>query len=591
MQHRQDIDGAERELRAAMKCDPQHTEVRRNLDTILASKLKTIQRHTLLTAADDRSGSGACSGANAGSRKKGKRKKKRRGEAADSTDGADHDYIETDRVYGTGAGAGKGAASDANASVGAGVSVGEHTDPSPSTKKKAARKPCGSCGKLVEGTLKCGRCKSTCYCSRDCQKAHWKHGGHKHECRPLVEAAKVVPAATVVVQMEGMSLGSDSGSTTARDSNDEDECAICLDLVNGTNSRQLPCGHVYHRECVQELRKRGVNDLCPQCRAPLPPGAEEAYYQATMLGVRAERMSKGSVQDRLITEVEHLLREVLQEDPSHALAHDSLGVILLEYRQDIDGAEREYRAAIKCDPQHANAHCNLGAILLEHRQDIDGAEREIRAAIKCDPQHANSHCNLAVILYSRYDIDGAERVCRTAIKCDPQHTKAHGLLDRILASKRTASMTPCASQGHTSLTAAGDRSGGGAGSGVKRKKKRSGKVADCTEGAGHGNIEKGWTHGPSAASGAVSDANASVGAGVSVGEHTDPPPSTKGKSARKPCGSCGKLVEGTLKCGRCKSTYYCSRKCQKVHWKAGGHKQECRLAPAKQTTCLGGSAS
>jgi hypothetical protein len=248
--------------------------------------------------------------------------KKRRGKkVADCTEGASLENIEKDWVHG--AGAGEGAASDVDVGVGAEVNVDENIDSSPSTKKKSARKPCGSCGKLVGGTLKCGRCKSTCYCNLQCQKAHWKDGGHKQECRtPPTKAAKPRPAATVLaLQMEGMSLGSDSGRTAARDSNDEVECAICLDPVDGTNSRQLPCGHVYHRECVQELRKRGVNDLCPQCRAPLPPGAEESHCQATMLLVRAQRMPKGSEQDRLYTEAENLYREVLQEDPQHVVVH------------------------------------------------------------------------------------------------------------------------------------------------------------------------------------------------------------------------------------------------------------------------------
>ena len=47
------------------------------------------------------------------------------------------------------------------------------------------------------------------------------------------------------------------------------------------------------------------------------------------------------------------------------------------------------------------------------------------------------------------------------------------------------------------------------------------------------------------------------------------------------CASCG-ASEGSIPgikkhsaCGRCKMTYYCSPKCQKGHWKNGGHKQHC----------------
>ena len=49
----------------------------------------------------------------------------------------------------------------------------------------------------------------------------------------------------------------------------------------------------------------------------------------------------------------------------------------------------------------------------------------------------------------------------------------------------------------------------------------------------------------------------------------------------KDCANCG-ASEGTIPgitvhkpCNRCKITYYCSVRCQKRHWKVGGHKQSC----------------
>jgi hypothetical protein len=45
---------------------------------------------------------------------------------------------------------------------------------------------CGSCGKEVaQGSRNniCGGCKSVRYCGKDCQKAHWKSGGHKALCK------------------------------------------------------------------------------------------------------------------------------------------------------------------------------------------------------------------------------------------------------------------------------------------------------------------------------------------------------------------------------------------------------------------------
>ena len=70
------------------------------------------------------------------------------------------------------------------------------------------------------------------------------------------------------------------------------------------------------------------------------------------------------------------------------------------------------------------------------------------------------------------------------------------------------------------------------------------------------------------------------------------PPSTP-LPPRKVCAwsGCGKQLAADLaeqkKCGRCKSTFYCSRRCQKQHWAAGGHKEDCEEPPCC-TICLEG---
>ena len=66
------------------------------------------------------------------------------------------------------------------------------------------------------------------------------------------------------------------------------ECAICLDALSERECLQLPCGHVYHQSCVKGLRKFGVNDACPECRAPLPAGPAATYDAAARLVVSAE---------------------------------------------------------------------------------------------------------------------------------------------------------------------------------------------------------------------------------------------------------------------------------------------------------------
>ncbi|KAJ7388750.1 hypothetical protein OS493_035860 [Desmophyllum pertusum] len=49
-----------------------------------------------------------------------------------------------------------------------------------SAAKRAAS--CANCGKVVEKLKRCARCHVTLYCGRECQKEHWKKGGHKQRC-------------------------------------------------------------------------------------------------------------------------------------------------------------------------------------------------------------------------------------------------------------------------------------------------------------------------------------------------------------------------------------------------------------------------
>ena len=55
---------------------------------------------------------------------------------------------------------------------------------------------------------------------------------------------------------------------------------------------------------------------------------------------------------------------------------------------------------VAIDPEYANAHYNLG-VLLDHKEDYDGAEPHYRRAIAIDPEHAEAHCNLDILLEQR----------------------------------------------------------------------------------------------------------------------------------------------------------------------------------------------
>ena len=64
-----------------------------------------------------------------------------------------------------------------------------------------------------------------------------------------------------------------------------------------------------------------------------------------------------------------MYRKAIELDPSHAKAHNNLGLLLETVRKDYDGAEKMYRKAIELDPSHAMAHNNLGLLLQNVRKD------------------------------------------------------------------------------------------------------------------------------------------------------------------------------------------------------------------------------
>ena len=52
---------------------------------------------------------------------------------------------------------------------------------------------------------------------------------------------------------------------------------------------RLPCGHHFCKECVESLRKYGLKQVCPECRAPLPEKAEELFDQCARRYVVVDR--------------------------------------------------------------------------------------------------------------------------------------------------------------------------------------------------------------------------------------------------------------------------------------------------------------
>jgi tetratricopeptide (TPR) repeat protein len=238
-----------------------------------------------------------------------------------------------------------------------------------------------------------------------------------------------------------------------REKGDQGECAICLQALTA-DEVELDCKHKYHRGCISQLRNFGVNEICPQCRTPLPLGPDELWDKSVRRIARG-RMTADKELSRLHNEkAKQLLQTLITEEPDGARGHFGMGSILVT-ENDAEGAMREFQEATKADPKHADAHILLGLVMMKQRYH-KAAEQEFREAIKVETEGSDvggtytfnfalAHRSLGTLLQCNKDYAGAEAEYRAAIKSsharsthdsDPEQANTHYLLGRLLETTK-----------------------------------------------------------------------------------------------------------------------------------------------------------
>lgn len=234
------------------------------------------------------------------------------------------------------------------------------------------KKPmCGFCytEKEVHQLKYCANCEEVRYCSRECQVAHWK-GGHRFQCHRKTCQTK-----------EKMINFQSHESCPIKQGHDEESCPICMEtLLISSNLRViLPCQHAFHRSCVEGLRAHGVAQVCPICRAKLPPSAAKVRESATMRYFNVERrVLRGECTwDTLCPEGIRELRKVAKEwqiaaDDGDVLAQLCLGNKYMSgmgvaLSPNVDLAEKYLSLA--SDQGNPQAQFNLGTIYYQKAQE------------------------------------------------------------------------------------------------------------------------------------------------------------------------------------------------------------------------------
>ena len=140
----------------------------------------------------------------------------------------------------------------------------------------------GGCGQ-PSPSKRCSNCHTVFYCSRECQKKHWKE--HKPYCLSLKE-----------MQEEMMGLGKGAAISTETEINSE--CAICLENPIKRPIVLDACSHAFCSGCLirwqQQLRPSesggmDQNRSCPLCRSETTNIEESLLSSAKLCAARADR--------------------------------------------------------------------------------------------------------------------------------------------------------------------------------------------------------------------------------------------------------------------------------------------------------------
>ena len=214
------------------------------------------------------------------------------------------------------------------------------------------------------------------------------------------------------------------------------DCAICLEPLQ--SAQTLDCGHRFCGTCVASYQARGLNNLCPLCRQPLPPSAEQLCKEIEVFYARlAAQLERGHADDASATRelILSTAREAVRFDPQHLTAREELGFAMSAMGDDAAAAP-QYRAAIAAfDPARDNVehlarvHYNLAGSL-NRTGDAEGGERAARESLRLN-ETANGHVNLGIALKNSGDLDGAEEQYQAALSLEADLGIAHANLGNL----------------------------------------------------------------------------------------------------------------------------------------------------------------
>jgi len=138
-------------------------------------------------------------------------------------------------------------------------------------------------------------------------------------------------------------------------------------------------------------------------------------------------------QTKMYADVATLWETTIQRNPQCWMAHNNLGLILLD-KGLVDEGMDHFQIAIAIRPQYPAAYNNLGTALTD-KGEINEAIADFQKALQLNPDYAEAFNNLGAALLRKGQTDEAIASCQKALQIKPRYADACNNLGTALMQK------------------------------------------------------------------------------------------------------------------------------------------------------------
>jgi tetratricopeptide (TPR) repeat protein len=131
---------------------------------------------------------------------------------------------------------------------------------------------------------------------------------------------------------------------------------------------------------------------------------------------------------------ETLWLNTIRLNPDCWMAHNNLGLDLLDSEGRVDEAISHFQKALQIKPDYMEAQVNLGNALLQ-KGKVDEAITQFQQALQINPGYAAAHNNLGKVLLEKGRVDEAITQYQEALEINPGLAAAHYSLASALQQK------------------------------------------------------------------------------------------------------------------------------------------------------------